>query len=90
LAICRITLLLVICLNFFAICVLSLATFYMHQMFEKQREGVLWYRLKTQSYRKYGQFAVIVSIPLFLIAVALYYAEFWIGIEFYVIAIVLF
>jgi hypothetical protein len=57
LGICRISLIAVVCLNFFGICVLSLATFYLNQMFEKHERYVMIYRLATQSFRKWGQLA---------------------------------
>lgn len=46
-------------------------------MFEKQREFVMAYRVATQRHRQWGQTSVILSIPLFLVSIALYIADSW-------------
>ena len=48
-------------------------------MMEKQSNYVMIYRVTTQRYRKNGQIAVIVSVPLFLLGIALLVGDQWLA-----------
>jgi hypothetical protein len=73
----RLCLFLVISCNFFAICALSLANFYLSQLWEKRRLRVVHFRVMTQSYRQLAHHAIVASIPLFATGVALWAAHHW-------------
>ena len=59
-------------MNCFGVLVLSLATFYLNQLFEKESAAVMAFRVATQRPRQLGQLAVMYSIPLFVLALTLF------------------
>lgn len=73
----RVCLFLVISCNFFAICALSLANFYLAQLWEKRRAHVVQFRVMTQNYRQLAHHAIVASIPIFATGVAFWAAHHW-------------
>jgi hypothetical protein len=71
----RLLLALTIGLNFFGICALSLANFYMAQLWEKQRSTVTRFRVSTQRQRQFAHQAIVISVPMFAAAVACFYVS---------------
>jgi hypothetical protein len=71
----RLLLALTIGLNFFGICALSLANFYMAQLWEKQRSTVTRFRVSTQRHRQFAHQAIVISVPIFAAAVACFYVS---------------
>lgn len=66
-----------VALNFFGLVALSLANFYLAQLWEKNRAAVIQFRVRTQFYRQAAHLAVVVSVPLFALAVACWAGHHW-------------